>query len=236
MAADAEVKPDAKEPFVDPTPIPGVIFALPKDDIVIDGVVDEWQKLSFVEISAPTDYVQTGATGAGIDSADISAMLAARWSATHLYLAVIVSDGNYQNDATGELFWQGDSMQAAFDVAGNGGTAYDTTDDFEYGWARAVGDALESYRWQAPGNQPGYVAAGYSVIRNGATTVYETSLSASDLGLTSFTATTPDIGFSWLVNDADGSGREGYVEWSSGIGLTKNPGLFGILRFHPIGP
>ena len=65
-------------------------------------------------------------------------------------IAVRVTDNNYENNASGSLIWQGDSMQIAFDVADNNGTPYDTTDDFEYGWARAAGDAPASFRWFTP--------------------------------------------------------------------------------------
>ncbi len=232
--AAPDAAPDAKPPFVDPSPIAGLVYALPSSNITVDGVLDDWQDFSWVKISAPDDYVQlSGSTG---DANDISAKLAARWDATHLYLALVVTDDSYRNNATGGLIYEGDSVQVAFDVADNGGTAYDTTDDFEFGWARAVGDALESFRWMAPNGQAAYVAAPYNVIQNGTSTAYEISLTPADLGLASFDVATGDIGFSWLVNDDDGSSREGYVEWSTGIGSTKNPGLFGTLRFYPTGP
>ena len=229
-----DVSPDAEPTFVEPPPEKGVIFALAQDNVVIDGSLDEWQKFSFVSIAAPADYVEL--TGSGVDAADISATAAARWSTTHLYLSVTVTDNQYQNDTSGDLIWQGDSLQVAFDVDGNGGTPYDSTDDFEYGWARAAGDQEASYRWIQPNGHPDYVAAPYNIVRNGTTTVYEVSLTAGDLGLTSFSAASEDIRFSWIVNDADGNGREGLVEWTPGIQTPKNPGLFDILRFHPSGP
>ncbi|MBL8994534.1 MAG: hypothetical protein JNM63_14410, partial [Spirochaetia bacterium] len=38
------------------------------------------------------------------------------------------------------------------------------------------------------------------------------------------------IRFSVLVNNNNGKGREGYLEWSSGIGAGKNPGFYGKLE------
>jgi len=38
-----------------------------------------------------------------------------------------------------------------------------------------------------------------------------------------------EFGFSWLVNDNDGAGRK-YIQWSSGIGPSKAPALFGLVR------
>ncbi len=232
VAVDADS--DAAPSFVDPTPMAGIIFALPKNGITVDGVLDEWQDFSWVSIAAPNDYVQlAGSTGA---ADDISAKLAVRWEASRLYLAILVTDNSYQNSASDDLLWQGDSVQVAFDMAKNGGGAYDSTDDFEFGWARSAGDALDSYRWMAPSNQAAYVVEPYEVIRNGTSTAYELSLTPADLGLEGFSAATGDVGISWMVNEADGSGREGFIEWSSGIAQGKNPGLFGILRFYPTGP
>ena len=38
------------------------------------------------------------------------------------------------------------------------------------------------------------------------------------------------IGYSVLYNDDDGSGRRGWIEYASGIGLTKNTKLFTYLN------
>jgi hypothetical protein len=37
------------------------------------------------------------------------------------------------------------------------------------------------------------------------------------------------MGFSFVFNDDDGGGREGFVEWTPGIGLGKDPSSFGTL-------
>ena len=38
------------------------------------------------------------------------------------------------------------------------------------------------------------------------------------------------FGFSWMVNEMDAAGTsEGFAEWTSGIGYTKDPSLFGDL-------
>ncbi|MNO01013.1 hypothetical protein D3C81_2210460 [compost metagenome] len=38
-----------------------------------------------------------------------------------------------------------------------------------------------------------------------------------------------DFGFSLLMNDDDGSGRRGWMEYMSGIGSSKDPDAFGDL-------
>jgi hypothetical protein len=225
---------DGAANFTEPPAMANVVYALPHGSIAIDGDLGEWQNFSWVDVSSPADYrVVAGSAG---DASDLSASLAARWDAENLYIAVRVTDDAYENNGSGEFIWQGDSMQVAFDVANNKGTPYDTTDDFEYGWARATGDALASYRWIAPDGHPAYAPAPCDVVRTGTTTAYEVSFTPEDLGLTEFTSAMGDIGFSWIVTEADGDGREGFLEWSSGVGFDKDPALFGTLRFHPNGP
>ena len=38
------------------------------------------------------------------------------------------------------------------------------------------------------------------------------------------------LGFSFLVNDNDGNGRRGWIEYASGIGESKNTTLFTYLK------
>jgi hypothetical protein len=68
-----------------------------------------------------------------------------------------------------------------------------------------------------------------SITRSAAATIYEARLSASDLGLSSFGAG-DSFGSAWIVNEMDGSGlSEGFIEWTSGIGVIKDPSAFGDL-------
>ena len=39
--------------------------------------------------------------------------------------------------------------------------------------------------------------------------------------------------FALLVNDNDGAGRKGWLEWFQGIGFAKDPTQYGPLRLLP---
>ncbi|UUZ80239.1 hypothetical protein LJK88_35705 [Paenibacillus sp. P26] len=59
-------------------------------------------------------------------------------------------------------------------------------------------------------------------------TIYELALPWSELK-----PILPDDGllsFSFLVNDNDGQGRKGWIEWGSGIGGSKDSKLFKPVR------
>jgi hypothetical protein len=72
----------------------------------------------------------------------------------------------------------------------------------------------------------------FAVVRSGNTTTYEVKLPLSDLGLSSLAAG-DSMGFGAIANENDGSGRDGFIEWTSGIGAGKNPAAFGLLQLMP---
>ncbi|WP_428263772.1 sugar-binding protein [Haliangium sp.] len=196
--------------------------------ITVDGDADEWSDEHWLTLQAPDDYVLD--QGPGDDTAAALAIrFAARWHPSlGLYLAFEVRDDAHANDtATSDVLWQGDSVQVGFDVADNDGTSYDTSDDFEYGWALVQG-AQVHHRWFAPDASP-IAGDEFAVVRDGDTTTYEVRLPPTSLGLGTLTVGQRS-GFSVIVNDDDdGTGRDGWLEWTPGIGAGKNPGSFGAL-------
>lgn len=224
--------PDLPPPDSYPQPPPNTTyaFAAPPTGITIDGDLTEWTG-GWISIASPGDWVSMG--GASSGAADISAKLAARWDAAALYLAFEITDDVHSNTYDGDTLYlyQGDSVQIGLDMADNDGPAYDNTDDYEYGWARTNSGNLIRYRWMAPGGSPA-MANTFAVTRANSTTRYEIRLPLVDLGVSSLAAG-KSVGFSFLANDNDGSSRDGFIEWTSGIGQQKNPGAFGLLTLMP---
>ncbi|MCK5797058.1 MAG: hypothetical protein KAI47_07745, partial [Deltaproteobacteria bacterium] len=213
-------------------PPPDTLYAFPAplSGITVDCDLSEWTG-GWLSIAAPPDWVSTG--GSAQNAQDLSARFAARWNATDLYLAFEVTDDIHQNakGADTEHLWQDDSVQIGLDMAQNGGSSYDNTDDFEYGWAITTAGAQIRYRWYAPTGSPAMQNT-FAVRRSDTTTSYEIKLPLSDIGLSSLTAGVR-FSFSALVNENDGQGREGYIEWTSGIGQSKTPANFGEIILQP---
>ena len=225
--------PDLPPPDSYPQPPPNTIyaFAAPPSGITIDGDLTEWTG-GWITIASPADWFSTGGSSSG--PSDISAKLAARWDAAALYLAFEVTDDVHSNthDADTLYLYEGDSVQIGLDMANNDGSPYDTTDDFEYGWALTSSNNQIRHRWAAPTGAPA-MANTFAVKRTGSMTTYEVRLPLSDLGLSSLAAG-KSAGFGALVNENDGSGRDGFIEWTTGIGWgQKNPGAFGLLTLMP---
>jgi hypothetical protein len=203
-----------------------VAVALPAPPgIAVDGDLSEWSWAQFVSITPSTWRDRAGPTVTDPD--DLSARAAVLWTPTDLYLAFEVTDDTAFNESTGYYIWEGDSVQVAFDMAHDEDGAYDDTDDFELGWAR-TSSGTEHFRWFAPA-AAGTPTDAVVITRSGNTTTYEARIGAGDLGVAAFAAS-DRFGFSWLVNEMDAAGSsEGFIEWTAGIGNSKDPSLFGDL-------
>lgn len=148
---------------------------------------------------------------------DLSFDLWVTYDADKLYLTVAVTDDVLHATAGGDQIWQNDSLQFAV----SSGTPGEAQSWNEIG-ASLVGTETGTWRWSGPATGPlpdGDAAIG----RDGTTTTYTLGVAWTDLGID------PSgnlFSFSMLVNDNDGQGRKGYIEWASGIGNGKDSALF----------
>jgi|GEM_PF-1297972 len=164
-------------------------------------------------------------------NADLSASGQLKWDADDLYLAVAVRDDIHTQPGLGSEIWQGDSVQFAFDLGRSetsGNTGY-----HEIGMALTA-SGPQNWRWTAAaGKQVGAIPGmSLGIVRDdlAGTTVYEAKIPWSMLLPAGASSSAGDLfGFSLLVNDNDGAGRRGWIEYMSGIGNLKNPQQFGDL-------
>lgn len=195
--------------------------------IVIDGVIDatEWSGAESFTIDQASQVKLIEDWGG---PGDLSAAAYAKWDEEHLYLAVHVTDDSHFNNNSPSDAWKGDSIQFTIDAGRS-------IEPGALGWNENT-IALNSTtgvvmkRGGVGGNN--LPNSSISIVRNDNedATVYELALKWTDIlpeGVQPSSDTA--IGFSFLVNDNDGSLRRGWIEYMSGIGLTKDPTLFGDL-------
>ncbi|MEW5850612.1 MAG: sugar-binding protein [Myxococcota bacterium] len=192
--------------------------------LTVDGLLDDVGTEGWLTLTAD-HWHGTEPLGAN----DHAVRAAARWADGNLWLIFDVTDDTHDNTHVDSELWMGDSVQLGFDIDGDGGDGYDAVDDQELNFA-LVGNESRAFRFHGP------AAAGsnwqVAVRRDGTSTRYEILLPAAVLpGLT--TTVDTEVGFSFLVNDADGSGRSGWTEWTPGIGVSKVPEVFGRIRLVP---
>lgn len=196
---------------------------------VIDGQADAiWQSAPAAAASeawqVSADYRDAWTPG------DLSASVRLLWDASRLYVLAEVKDDKASQAQSGGGMWQGDSLQLAFDARNEGGSGYGAQ-VYELQIGKPDGAAPQIFKGMGFA-KPGLMETGeIAVVRDEAAgaTVYELSIPFSELEGFDGIAAGRAAGFSYLVNDSDGAGREGYIEWSSGVGGSKNASLFGTL-------
>ncbi|SDW43760.1 sugar-binding protein [Paenibacillus sp. CF384] len=196
---------------------------------VIDGLVeDSWQSAAS---AIANEQAQVSANyRASWQVNDVSANVKLMWDASKLYVLATVKDEKAFQPQSGGAMWQGDSLQLAFDATNAAGAGYGAQ-VYEMQIGKPDGAAPQLFKGM------GFAKGGLmengeiAVTRDEAngTTLYELSIPFAELDGFGVGAALKAAGFSFLVNDNDGSGREGYIEWSSGVGDAKNASQFGTL-------
>lgn len=215
---DTLAEPGWGEPIEPPPPMEIPAIDAPQRPAGLpDGVLDDWDAEGCVIL----DRWAAVEDAARPDAANLSARACAAWSDAALWLAVEVRDDVHRNDQPEETLWAGDSIQLALDHDRDAqeGVGYDE-DDSEWTLALANGDSELRV-------EHGERGATGVVRRDGDRTAYELRVPLENLraGRT--------FAGSFLVNDADGGPRIGWLEWTAGIGRMKRPAQFGLLRLVP---
>jgi len=191
-----------------------------KPDEVAGG--NRWADLPAIDLPRHGRVKMTGYGG----PADLGGTVQIAWDDEHFYLSARIVDDVFAQPFEDEKVWQGDSIQFAvserppWECGHGSGCTY-----YEVGLA-LTGDGPEVYLWNgARGEKPGKAnGAACQIVRQGQTTLYEAAIALKSLPL--FDPKAKTFGLSLLVNDNDGKGRKGWIEWGSGIGQGKNPALF----------
>jgi len=191
----------------------------------IDGNLDEWGAPPAFELGGKnSESVKISKEYGG--AADCSACVRVGWDRTNFYLAAEVTDNVLHQQEEGYQLWQGDCLQLAFrNPPPNRAPAYDGS-EFEVGLAKGPNGPV-LFRWM-PDGKPLKQGA-LAVVRDGVTTRYEAAVPWSAIGVT---AAGPSVQVTWslTVNDNDGKGFRGWLEWTPGVCGGKDSSAFGWLR------
>ena len=194
------------------------------DKPVIDGVLTpgEWRSGTAIFIDQ-ADMVRTYTDYGG--PADMSGKAYLMWDEEYLYVGAQVTDNIFSQTETDKYIWRGDMMQVGIfdraleeDYRGQ---------NFEIGLAQTQ-KGTEVYRYLGIGYKIGPVEAIEASVKNtGNVTVYEAKIPWKEVfeGLVEI-EDGKTITFSMLINDNDGTGRRGWLEYGSGIGAAKDPSLY----------
>lgn len=193
----------------------------PQRHIQIDGDLKEWSSEAIFEVenvkmkdwSGQDDAGATGSLG---------------WDSANLYLALEVTDDQHFQTSSESEIWSGDGVQFAIGIADENGNP--PTEYHEMGMAMNDKGQLSKWRWITPQgfNIDDYFETELAITRKEQTTVYEAAIPWNELTLdTTLVKPGLKLKFSLLVNDNDGEGRKGWLEFNSGIGTAKDINAFG---------
>lgn len=197
---------------------------VPKTSIIRDNLpgVPEWTEIA--SYSDPSKPIKA------------KAWFAIAGDREKIELIVKVIDENHHSNNEPGKYWMGDSVQIGFDTQGKG----ETGDKVQFQIALTESGPVV-YKDIAPfidGALPSeYTPAGRIVeharadiekTKNGL--LYKISIDTGELYPLELQES-DSLRFSILVNDNNGSGREGWVEWGSGIGTNSSPEGFGVLNW-----
>lgn len=192
----------------------------------IDGDISDWgiNPSLTLENKSQTEFIDEWK---GKD--DLSCKIYLMWDDENLYLATVAKDDVFNQTHTNGDIWGGDSLQLAFDRKRTSSPGSKGTDEFGFAMN---GNTIYKWRWiSSEDHNTGEVnTASCSIKRVDTYTTYEIALPWKEIlkdGVKPVSGT--DIGFSFLINDNDGNGRRGWIEFGGGIGGTKDPSLFGDL-------
>ncbi|MBN1670488.1 MAG: beta-galactosidase [Kiritimatiellae bacterium] len=203
------------------------------DGFKADGRLDEWKGRAFLPLGGAAEHVKGYA-----DKDDLSARWCAAWTDGRLYLACEVTDD--RDDASvsdARRMYETDSIQLYIDPLGrNAGVGKGDLSGFNVG---RIGNRTVVFRRDVtptetisddyrPQRDPKLVTA--KVSRQGSKTVYEMEMGAWAIYPDLVLQQGAELPISILVNDNDGAGRKGWIEWGSGIGDNRGSEGFGLVR------
>ncbi len=187
--------------------------------IVVDGQLNDWVDNSDIHLPANNEQVQLQGW-AGDEDLSLHAMIS--YDEDYFYLAATVTD-NIHHAIADDYMWMGDSLQLAF---GNNGV-YGP----EYGFSLVNGES-QIWRWVVGEAVLDKNSITLHSSRSGNETVYEAAIPWGAI-FSEYPDNKP-FQFSLLVNDNDGEGRRGWIEWNESIGRVKDANKMSTLYPVPL--
>ncbi len=135
-----------------------------------------------------------------------------------------VKDDIFHQPYTGKDIWKGDCVQLALRPAG---VANRSTYEGVYEFGIALGaNGEEVYQWTP--REGNWETASCKINRKENSILYQLSLPWEAIGLEKPTLVR-ELGWAFTINENDGEGFRGWLEWAGGICGNKDASLFGKL-------
>lgn len=185
------------------------LLPIPKmENIRIDGDLSDWTEAPTLNLPAKSEQVEVKEWKG---NEDLSANVRMAWNESAFYFTARVKDDQH-TPLSGEGQYAGDGVQIGFGK----GLAYGP----EYGFAGENGKPA-LWCWQKGPTSSGIESIQLAVQRKNGETIYEAAIPWKAIDQSGRPAEIFSVNF--LINDNDGKGRRGWLEWMPGIGRSKDP-------------
>jgi len=205
----------------------GVVRA--EESPVIDGSAGEWGDVPAIHLDRRE---QTGGQWSGPE--DLSAAFRSQWDDGALYFCVEVTDDVHSAPGRDSGLWENDAIQFAFDAYSNGPAGEYDIDELSFCVADSPqGPQLYSFKQRNFPYERGMPVPGQeaAISCEGSRCTYEWSMDWETLKPVS-PWLIGSSGFSFTLNDNDGSGFVGALLWGQGILWGQDASAFGRVTFE----
>lgn len=192
----------------------------------LDPNYPQWEEVTGIELGEKERYVQITEPWKGPQ--DLWAEVEFLWDDINLYVKATVVDDVFYNDYYPGEVWQGDSLQFAIAPLDK----HTKEEPFvQIDLAKARGEDIVYRRAWGMNLSEALLKVEGGIKVEGNRITYLFAIPWEKLGIKPEVGKT--FGFSLLVNDNDGKGRKGWMEWGSGIGKEKDPSQFWDVTLLP---
>lgn len=195
-------------------------YSPPASNLKMDGKLEDWENVPFISLE------QQGKVKIWLYKGleDLSGQFALTWDEKNFYFGARILDDELFQKEPGEQMYNDDSIQFAI-YQGESGTGW-----YEIGLGSE--DSVPMIHcWISPlvGQKNSFSDSRLVIQRQGKETIYEAAIPWKELAPIS--PQNKPFRFSLVVNDNDGSGREGWIEWGEGIAEDKAVSKFRCCEF-----
>lgn len=224
---------DNKERVLYDNYLPLSFAVVPQADTVydieaFDGDISSWADAYPIYLGLPRDVTSYE----DWKLSDIAARVLTKWDKDNLYLLVDAFDNVHSQLKRGADIWNGDCVQVSIDPNNDKNDEKYETEDYEYGFAYTDQGGNVAYSWYKANAKPGVEPNTYSsMLRENSTRLsrYLIKLPLSAIAPMKLEEGSV-FGYNVVLNDADFTEREKFIEYVPGTGAEKKPSIYPTYR------
>lgn len=198
---------------------------------VVDGVLDDWNLEMPIIVNKTEQYFNNPKVYLGEE--DLSGKIYGAYDDKNFYLAAQVTDDTMYSTNPNNYIWACDSIQFAFaNIRKISGLRTEYSVGMLNGTPQMKRETFMVVDTGIVDNKDAGIKepTEIQVTRNGNITTYEMKIPWTEIyGQGADISSMKEVIFSVLINDNDGNGRKGWLEFCPGIGSSKNAASFMLM-------